>query len=241
MTAILAMQSVSVVWPDGSKALNDLDLHVEPGEFVAIVGPSGCGKSTLLRLASGLLSPTSGVVDRRTSFVEFVFQDPTLLPWLTVEKNIALPLTLAGRNDQETVREAMSDVGLEQDGAKLPRQLSGGMKMRTSVARALVTRPDLFLLDEPFSAVDELRREELNALLLDLHQRRRFAALFVTHSVAEAVLLADRVVVLSAHPGRIHEMVSVPLSRTSRLEQRFDGEFVAVARRISESLKAASA
>lgn len=241
MTSILAMQSVSVIWPDGSKALHDLDLHVEPGEFVAIVGPSGCGKSTLLRLASGLLSPSTGVVDRRTSLVEFVFQDPTLLPWLTVEKNIALPLTLAGRNDQETVREVMSDVGLELDGAKLPRQLSGGMKMRTSVARALVTRPDLFLLDEPFSAVDEMRREELNGLLLDLHQRRRFAALFVTHSVAEAVLLADRVIVLSAHPGRIHEVVDVPLSRVNRIEQRFDSEFVAIARGISDSLKAASA
>jgi NitT/TauT family transport system ATP-binding protein len=240
VTSLLSFHDVSLVWPDGGTALRDVNLEVGKGEFVAIVGPSGCGKSTLLRLASGLLLPTSGEVTRRTSLVEFVFQDPTLLPWLDVEQNVALSLTLAGSHDPATVLEALSDVGLERDLDKLPRQLSGGMKMRTSVARALVTRPELFLLDEPFSAIDEMRREELNALLLDLHERRGFAALFVTHSISEAVLLADRVIVLSAHPGQIHEIVHVPLPRARRLERRFDQEFTGLARRISESLKAAS-
>lgn len=237
---MLSFHGVSHRWPDASEVLREIELHVASGEFVAVVGPSGCGKSTLLRLASGLLKPTQGSIERRSDLVEFVFQDPTLLPWLTVEKNVALPLTIAGEHDSNLVLEALTDVGLERDQAKLPRNLSGGMKMRTSVARALVTRPELFLLDEPFSAVDEMRREELNTLLLDLHDRRRFAALFVTHSVMEAVLLADRVVVLSNFPGQVHETIDVALPRPARMEQRFDPNFVDMMRRVSESLKAAS-
>lgn len=240
MTSTLSFHDVSLDWSDGGTALREINLEVGAGEFVAVVGPSGCGKSTLLRLASGLLHPTLGTVKRSTSLVEFVFQDPTLLPWLDVEDNVGLPLVLAGRRDSDLIFEALTDVGLEHDHSKLPRHLSGGMKMRTSVARALVTKPELFLLDEPFSAIDEMRREDLNALLLDLHTRRRFAALFVTHSVGEAVLLADRVVVLSAHPGRIHETIDVPLARQTRLDQRFDPAFIDITRRISNSLKAAS-
>ena len=171
---------------------------------------------------------------------EFVFQDPTLLPWRTVAENVALPLDLRGDRDMRRVDSALEEVGLSASAHKLPRELSGGMKMRTSVARALVTTPDLFLLDEPFSAVDELRREELNGMLLSLHLSRRFACLLVTHSVTEAVLLADRVVVMSDPPGRIIDIVDIDLPRADRFERRFDGDFVGLTRHVSSALRSSA-
>jgi NitT/TauT family transport system ATP-binding protein len=235
------MRTVNKRWPNGELTLHDVDLNLASGEFVALVGPSGCGKSTLLRMAAGLESSTSGTIEVGAKTTEFVFQDPTLLPWRTVAENVALPLDLAGVQDDEQVHAALVEVGLTGSADKLPRELSGGMKMRASVARALVTTPDLFLLDEPFSAVDELRREELNRMLLSLHQRRAFACLLVTHSVTEAVLLADRVVVLSDQPGRVIAVIDIPLPRHERFERRFEEDFVALARLVSLALRGQAA
>lgn len=237
MSTALTMDAVNKRWPNDELALHDVDLNLDAGEFVALVGPSGCGKSTLLRIAAGLESPSSGSVDVQARTTEFVFQDPTLLPWRTVAENVALPLDLVGRQDPQRVHSALAEVGLAGSADKLPRELSGGMKMRASVARALVTTPDLFLLDEPFSAVDELRREELNRMLLSLHHRRAFACLLVTHSVTEAVLLADRVIVLSDQPGRVVATIEIPLPRADRFERRFDQDFVALTRRVSTALR----
>lgn len=237
MSTALTMDAVNKRWPNDELALHDVDLNLNAGEFVALVGPSGCGKSTLLRIAAGLESPSSGSVEVQARTTEFVFQDPTLLPWRTVAENVALPLDLVGRQDPQRVHSALAEVGLAGSADKLPRELSGGMKMRVSVARALVTTPDLFLLDEPFSAVDELRREELNRMLLSLHHRRAFACLLVTHSVTEAVLLADRVIVLSDQPGRVVATIEIPLPRADRFERRFDEDFVALTRRVSTALR----
>jgi len=237
VSTALTMDAVNKRWPNDELALHDVDLNLDAGEFVALVGPSGCGKSTLLRIAAGLESPSSGSVDVQARTTEFVFQDPTLLPWRTVAENVRLPLDLVGRQDPQRVHSALAEVGLAGSADKLPRELSGGMKMRASVARALVTTPDLFLLDEPFSAVDELRREELNRMLLSLHHRRAFACLLVTHSVTEAVLLADRVIVLSDQPGRVVATIEIPLPRADRFERRFDQDFVALTRRVSTALR----
>ena len=237
VTSALTLNGVHKRWPNGEHTLGAIDLTVRSGEFVSIVGPSGCGKSTLLRIVAGLETPTDGRVSVGAHTTEFVFQDPTLLPWLTVTENVSLPLELAGQPDDELVRSALEEVGLAADYDKLPRELSGGMKMRTSVARALVTRPELFLLDEPFSAVDELRREDLNKMLLSLHDQRRFACLLVTHSVTEAVLLADRVLVMSAQPGRVSFDIPIDLPRGERFERRFDPDFVELTKTVSMALR----
>jgi len=240
VTHALRMKALSKGWSNGELALHDVDFDLREGEFVTLVGPSGCGKSTLLRMAASLENPSSGSIQVNAHTTEFVFQDPTLLPWRTVAENVALPLDLRGDRDMRRVESALEEVGLSASAHKLPRELSGGMKMRTSVARALVTTPDLFLLDEPFSAVDELRREELNGMLLSLHLSRRFACLLVTHSVTEAVLLADRVVVMSDPPGRIIDIVDIDLTRADRFERRFDGEFVGLTRHVSSALRSSA-
>jgi NitT/TauT family transport system ATP-binding protein len=237
----LTLNDVGKRWPNGEMALEDIDLTVASGEFVSIVGPSGCGKSTLLRIIAGLETPSSGDVSVEAQTTEFVFQDPTLLPWLTVLENVSLPLELAGKRNEDVARSSLAEVGLSADTDKLPRELSGGMKMRTSVARALVTRPDLFLFDEPFSAVDELRREDLNRMLLALHEQRRFACVLVTHSVNEAVLLGDRVVVMSAQPGRIAADLPITIPRSERFERRFDADFIALTRAVSMELRGSPA
>jgi NitT/TauT family transport system ATP-binding protein len=236
----LTLRGVSKSWPNGETALQDIDLAVSSGEFVSIVGPSGCGKSTLLRIVAGLETASTGSVAVGAQTTEFVFQDPTLLPWLTVLENVTLPLELAGVRDDVRAISALDEVGLKSDSDKLPRELSGGMKMRTSVARALVTQPELFLLDEPFSAVDELRREDLNRMLLSLHEQRRFACLLVTHSVAEAVLLGDRVLVMSAQPGRVSADLRISIPRNERFERRFEPDFVALTRAVSMELRGSS-
>ena len=237
---MLAFSGVGRTFPDGTQALGGVDLTVDRGEFVTVVGPSGCGKSTLLRLASGLDAPTEGTVRVRTQQVGYVFQDPTLLPWRTVQRNVELLAELEKLPRAERhrrVTEAISLVGLEGFEKHRPRALSGGMRMRVSLARSLVLQPDVFLFDEPFGALDEMTRERLNDELLQLFMDRRFAALFITHSVAEAVFLSTRVVVMSTRPGRILGDVAVPFGYPRRPELRYAEDFGKVAAEVSDLLR----
>jgi len=237
---MLAFTGVGRTFPDGTQALHDVDLTVDSGEFVSVVGPSGCGKSTLLRLASGLDSPTSGRVDVATKRVGYVFQDPTLLPWRTVRRNVELLAELEHlpkAERQARVTEAIGLVGLKGFEKHRPRALSGGMRMRTSLARSLVLQPDVFLFDEPFGALDEMSRERLNDELLALFADRGFAALFITHSVAEAVYLSTRVVVMSPRPGQILGAVSVPFPYPRHPDLRYTEEFAKVAGEVSDLLR----
>ncbi|MFL6074983.1 MAG: ABC transporter ATP-binding protein [Mycobacteriales bacterium] len=197
----------------GHKVLDAVDITVDTGEFVAIVGPSGCGKSTLLRLVSGLDKPSGGILTMSARQIGYVFQDPALLPWRSTIKNVELPGELHGLSGSERrarAEEALALVGLEAAASKLPRQLSGGMRMRAALARELTMRPDLFLFDEPFSAVDELTRGRLGSELEQIFLDQQFGALFVTHSVSEAVRRASRVLVMSRH-GKVVEEIPVPL------------------------------
>ena len=237
---MLAFTGVGRTFPDGTQALDDVDLTVDSGEFVSVVGPSGCGKSTLLRLASGLDSPTSGQVDVASKRVGFVFQDPTLLPWRTVRRNVELLAELEHlpkAQRRARVTEAIGLVGLTGFEKHRPRSLSGGMRMRTSLARSLVLQPDVFLFDEPFGALDEMTRERLNDELLALFADRGFAALFITHSVAEAVYLSTRVVVMSTRPGHILGNVSVPFGYPRQPDMRYSEEFAKVAGEVSDLLR----
>lgn len=241
-TAALSFADVSMVYPDGTHALQSTSFDVRPGEFVTVVGPSGCGKSTLLRIASGLNPPTTGRVDVDRSTLGYVFQDATLLQWRTVRKNIELLAELRGvsRADRAArAREAISLVGLDGFETKYPRQLSGGMKMRASLARSLVLDPDVFLFDEPFGALDEITRERLNDELLSLFTDRQFAALFITHSIYEAVYLSTRVLVMSARPGRIVGDFPVPFAYPRRPELRFEPEFAELTGHVSHALREA--
>ncbi len=204
---VAALERVEVDYPGRGRALGPFDLALAPGEIVALVGPSGCGKSTALRLLSGLEAPTRGVVRRtpRRGETAVVFQSPTLAPWMSAEANVALPLELAGvaaATARSQAREALARVGLGAAAKARPAQLSGGMAMRASLARALVTRPRLLLLDEPFAALDEITRRALADDLLAIWDEARPAIVFVTHNVEEAVYMAGRVVVMSAGPGR---------------------------------------
>ena len=222
--------------------LERVDLKIADGEFVSLVGPSGCGKSTALRLMAGLLEPTSGTVERsEESRVALVFQEPNLLPWRTVEENIRLPLELLGVEATEArqrVGESLELISFgPADAVKRPRELSGGMRMRVSLARALVTRPDVLLLDEPFAALDDLLREQLNEELLEIHSARGTTAIFVTHNVSEAVFLADRVVVMPATTG--DEFVDVPVgfSRPRNAALRATADFARLAGDVSTTLR----
>jgi NitT/TauT family transport system ATP-binding protein len=237
---MLEFVGVGRTFPDGTEALRAVDLTVERGEFVSVVGPSGCGKSTLLRLASGLDSATTGETRVGSKRVGYVFQDPTLLPWRTVRRNIELLAELEHlpkAERQARVREAITLVGLEGFEKHRPRSLSGGMRMRTSLARSLVLQPDVFLFDEPFGALDEMTRERLNDELLALFADRGFAALFITHSVAEAVFLSTRVVVMSPRPGRILGDVPVPFGYPRDPDLRYTEEFGKVAGEVSDLLR----
>ncbi len=236
----LSFQRVGKVFPDGTRALDDVSLDVRSGEMVAIVGPSGCGKSTLLRLASKLSSPSSGAIAIADGNLGYVFQDATLLPWRTVQANVELLAELAGVPTGERTRLASDAIALTGLGGferHYPRALSGGMRMRVSLARSLTLRPRIFLFDEPFGALDEITRERLNGELLGLFERERFAGLFVTHSVSEAAFLASRVLVMSPRPGRIVAEVAVPFDYPRPPELRFDPTFAAVAGHISARLR----
>jgi len=237
---MLAFTGVGRTFPDGTHALHDVDLTVDAGEFVSVVGPSGCGKSTLLRLASGLDEPTSGRVDVASKRLGYVFQDPTLLPWRTVRRNVELLAELEHlpkAERQARVTEAIGLVGLTGFEKHRPRSLSGGMRMRTSLARSLVLQPDVFLFDEPFGALDEMSRERLNDELLALFADRGFAALFITHSVAEAVYLSTRVGVMSPRPGHILGEVSIPFAYPRQPDLRYTEEFAKVAGEVSDLLR----
>ena len=204
--ACIALNGFSFAYPGGVRALAHIDLSIAAGEFVAILGPSGCGKSTLLRLVAGLLpAPSDGSlqVRRADADVACVFQSPALMPWASVARNVALPLLLTGRHGDAEVEAALRLVGLDAFRDAYPRELSGGMQMRVSIARALVTRPRLLLMDEPFAALDEITRQRLDDELRALWQRQSLTVMFITHSIVEAVFLATRVVVMSERPGRI--------------------------------------
>jgi NitT/TauT family transport system ATP-binding protein len=236
----LTFQHVSKVFPDGTRALDDVSLQVRSGEMVAIVGPSGCGKSTLLRLASRLTIPSSGEILVTEGNLGYVFQDATLLPWRTVQANVELLAELAGmpRHERtELAAQAIVLTGLSGFEHHRPRALSGGMRMRVSLARALTMRPRIFLFDEPFGALDEITRERLNGELLGLFERERFAGLFVTHSVGEAAFLASRVLVMSPRPGRILAEIRVPFDYPRPPELRFEPAFASVAGQISARLR----
>lgn len=231
-----------MVYPDGTSALGDVSLTIEHGEFVSLVGPSGCGKSTLLRVISGLETPTGGRCQLAEASIGHVFQDPTLLPWRNVQRNVELLAELDGVSKaerQRRAREAIALVHLSGQESKYPKQLSGGMKMRCSLARSLVMEPKIFLFDEPFSAVDEITRERLNGELLRLAQDLGFAGLFVTHSIAEAVFLATRVLVMSASPARIIADIDLDLPRGRDQSLRYSPIFAARCAQVSEALRRA--
>lgn len=233
----------------GAEVLSGVDLNARRGDFISLIGPSGCGKSTMLRLASGLTEPSSGTVvigeggaANSRSGVAHIFQDATLLPWLTVWENIEAPLAIRGAPAAErrrTVERMLEMVRLSNVAASLPRQLSGGMKMRVSVARALGQSPDVLLLDEPFGALDEITRNHLNEELLALRARQEWTALFVTHSVSEAVFLSNRVVVMGTSPGRILSEVAVPFDYPRTTELRESPDYQALVVRISRALRSA--
>lgn len=233
--AIVKLHSVHKRYGDGPVVLDDVSLVVAPGDFVSLIGPSGCGKSTILKLISGLNPSTTGEVavlglpprearDRQA----FIFQDATLLPWLTASRNVEVPLRLRGSaaaERQQKAAELLELVGLTAVQDFYPRQLSGGMKMRVSLARALSLAPELLLLDEPFGALDEMTRFRLNEELLMLRERAKFTAVFVTHSVAEAVFLSNRIVVMGMNPGRLHREVAVDFPYPRRTALREEREF----------------
>jgi NitT/TauT family transport system ATP-binding protein len=244
--------SAEKIYPNGTRALLPVDLTIRQGEFVSLLGPSGCGKSTLLKMIAGLIEPTDGKLmlfrrDRRENQrdlpLSFVFQEATLMPWSNVHKNVRLPLDLAGvpRAEADTrVREILELVGLGQFGHVLPRELSGGMQMRVSIARGLVTRPKVLLMDEPFGALDEITRNKLDSDLLDLWQEQKLTVVFVTHSIQEAVFLSQRVIMMAARPGRVVDDIRIETTTPRDDEFRVSQHFTHYAQQLQRGLLAAS-
>jgi len=244
--ALVGARGVSKVFANGVQALADVSLDVQSGEFLSVVGPSGCGKSTLLRLIAGLIQPTAGTIDWPTGTADlgFVFQEPTLMPWASALANVALPLKLHGlarREREARSAKALGDVGLTGFERAWPRELSGGMKMRVSIARALVTEPRLLLMDEPFAALDEITRHRLNADLIDLWQRTKVTIVFVTHSVFESVFLSQRIAVMAARPGRVLSELSIAAPYPRSAAFRTSVEYAAYCREASARLGEAMA
>jgi NitT/TauT family transport system ATP-binding protein len=238
------IQAVEQVYPNGTRALLPVSLAVQPGEFVTLLGPSGCGKSTLLKMVAGLLKPTSGRIALSSQQLSFVFQEATLMPWADVQTNVRLPLDLAGVPRVQAnarVDEALQLVGLSRFAKQRPRELSGGMQMRVSIARGLVTQPKLLLMDEPFGALDEITRNRLDADLLELWQRQGLSVVFVTHSITEAVFLSTRVIVMGARPGRIVEDLRIANPWPRDDEHRTSPEFNTHVRHLQHVLQQASA
>jgi NitT/TauT family transport system ATP-binding protein len=237
--AVLSFSNVGMTFPDGTEAVRDVTFDVTPREFVTIVGPSGCGKSTILRIAAGLLQPTAGEVSVNRDRLGYVFQDATLMEWRTVQGNVELLAELQGFNAKERKRlaaEAIELVGLSGFENHYPKSLSGGMKMRVSLARTLTLKPPMFLFDEPFGAVDEITREHLNEETLKLFEREQFAGLFITHSISEAVFLSTRVHVMSARPGKLVATFYVPFPYPRIPDLRFDVAFGELSRAVSHAL-----
>jgi NitT/TauT family transport system ATP-binding protein len=251
-TPVVALRGVGKSFANGVVALERLDLDVWSGEFVSLLGPSGCGKSTALRIIAGLSEPTRGKVEwveaqgayaagaRR---IGFVFQEPTLMPWATVAANVRLPLKLAGlaADAPARVAAALARVGLSGFAQSYPRELSGGMKMRASIARALVTEPNLLLMDEPFAALDEITRFRLNNDLLGLWQSMGKTVVFVTHSVFESVYLSQRIVVMTQRPGRVFAELSIDAPHPRDERFRTSADYAGYCRRVSDALASASA
>jgi len=240
---VLELRGVSKRFGSGLEALSRIDLAASRGEFLSLLGPSGCGKSTLLRIVAGLTPPSAGdcrlAVDRSPGRIGFVFQDPTLMPWSTVAANVLLPFRIArhrGGEVRDRALAAISAVGLAGFEDSYPHQLSGGMRMRVSIARALVTDPDLLLLDEPFAALDEITRLQLNDDLLRLWERHRTTILFVTHSVFESVYLSTRIAVMSARPGRVAADLTVDLPQPRSRATRMSPEYAAMCEHVSATL-----
>ncbi|MEM8803627.1 MAG: ABC transporter ATP-binding protein [Pseudomonadota bacterium] len=240
---LLRMSHIEKTFGGEVVALRDMNLHVNEGDFISLLGPSGCGKSTALRLIAGLLHPTRGKITweggQGSDDLGVVFQEPTLMPWATVAQNVWLPFRLKGTpypSVKDEILNALKLVGLEKFQSAYPRELSGGMKMRVSIARAMVTKPRLILMDEPFAALDEITRFKLNNDLLELKAAIGCTVIFVTHSVFESVFLSDRIVVMAARPGRvIHELqVDTPYPRAESF--RTSAEYAAHTRAASEAL-----
>lgn len=224
-------------------ALDSFEMEVHQGEFVVLVGPSGCGKSTVLRLASGLIEPSAGKIDRSTGSVGYVFQDATLLPWRTIRRNVELLGELEGMAKAERrqkTEEVLELVRLTEFAEHYPMALSGGMKMRASVARSLLLEPDLFLFDEPFGALDQISRLRLNEELLWLFGAKQFTSIFVTHSVDEAAFLGTRVKVMCARPGKVVAEFEIPFGYPRDPSIRYGTEFSKLAGEIAEALREAS-
>ena len=243
----IEIHEVSKTYPNGTHVLDQISLNIQPSELVSIIGPSGCGKSTLLKLVAGLSPLSSGKisidgmepVDAR-EIMAFMFQDATLLPWRTVQRNVELTLELhgeSGARQKEKAKAALALVGLTNVAGQYPRQLSGGMKMRVSVARALSGRPKVLLMDEPFAALDEMTRDRLNEELLRLRAENRWTALFVTHSVAEAVFLSDRIIVLSVYPGRIAHEIPVRFAASRNADLRLCAEYEQMVLEVTHKLR----
>jgi NitT/TauT family transport system ATP-binding protein len=250
--SLVHADSVELTYRGGVRALEGLSLDVVPGQFVSIVGPSGCGKSTLLRLIAGLIPPTGGALSvlgtdpaearRRGAGLSFVFQDPTLLPWRTVRDNVRLALELA--HAQRSTRDArvagvLDMVGLSDFARRFPNELSGGMRMRASLARALVVEPRLLLLDEPFAALDDITRQALGEELSRLQAARGWTGIFVTHNIAEAVYLSQRVLVMSPRPGRIVAQIDVPFAMPRPAELRSQADFARLTGDVTQWLRRA--
>jgi len=251
---IIQVDNVSKRYANGTVALERARLEIWSGDFVTLIGPSGCGKSTLLRILSGLGAVTEGsiqwwgettpVLERPDQKLAFVFQDPTLMPWARVFENVALPLELKGTLDRATIRrkveEVLNLVGLGAFQQAYPRELSGGMQMRVSIARALVTEPNLMLMDEPFGALDEMTRNKLNDDLMRIQHERKLTVVFVTHSLHEAVYLSSRVVVMAARPGRVIAEVGIDAPFPRGTAFRLSAEYLQYMTRLSAALDAAS-
>jgi NitT/TauT family transport system ATP-binding protein len=242
--AIVSLRGVGKRFATGTVALQDFSLDIREGEFVSLLGPSGCGKSTILRLIAGLSEPTAGAISwaggssAPERSIGFVFQEPTLMPWATVFDNVFLPLRIAGQSRDaaaERIMQILAQVGLADFARAYPRELSGGMKMRVSIARALVTGPSLLLMDEPFAALDEITRFKLNDDLLALWRELRKTVVFVTHSVFESVYLSQRVVVMTPRPGRVAATLAVEAPRRDA-QFRTSAEYASYCRQASEAL-----
>lgn len=245
----IRIENLTKRWSNGATVLDGVGLTAERGDFISLIGPSGCGKSTLLRLLSGLTGISSGTITidgmapvAAREVMSFIFQDATLLPWRTVQGNVELGLELTGATtaDQRRAKstELLRLVGLENVAGHYPRQLSGGMKMRVSIARALATRPKVLLMDEPFGALDEMTRDFLNEEVLRLREVDRFTTFFVTHSVAEAVFLSTRILVMGANPGRVAREIRVPFAFPRTATLRSDSGFLDLVGEVSAALRA---
>jgi NitT/TauT family transport system ATP-binding protein len=252
---LIVLRGVEKRYRNGTLAVRGVDLAIGQGEFVSLLGPSGCGKSTLLRMIAGLIDPSAGSIDwpsatydargRPERSIGFVFQEPTLMPWAGALANVMLPLRLAGVPKAEAAERAaaaLAAVGLAGFEKAYPRALSGGMKMRVSIARALVTKPRLLLMDEPFAALDEITRFKLNNDLLELWERERFTVVFVTHSVFESVYLSQRIVVMAARPGRVVHDITIedpyPRGESFRTSAEYAARCRVVSRALSEAMAA---